>query len=81
MSLFKKRRGWLSLTTLLVSLKFALYIYNKHIYQVFVSPHITIIMHETSMQENNMGIIGNNIRIMSKFLKVLEGILGKVSAY
>ena len=61
---FKERQGWLSLAILLLSLKFAQYIFNKiDTYKVLVSLDVHKYVPETLMQKNNMGTIGNDMRI------------------
>ena len=60
----KNRPGWLSLTMLLVSVKFALYSYvhqNWYISSFCFSRRQYV--PETLMQKNNMKIIGNDMRI------------------
>ena len=66
MSQFKKRRGWLSLTILLVSLKFAQHSYlqqNQYISSSCFSRYQYV--SETLMQKNNKNnnIVGNEMRI------------------
>ena len=61
MSLFKKRRGLLSLIILIVSLKFAQNNYLQHNSSSCFSRCQYI--PETLIQKSNMRIIGNNMRI------------------
>ena len=64
MSQIKKRQGWLSLIILFGSLKFAQYIYNKTNTYISISCFSRCqYVPETLMQKNNMGIIGNDMRI------------------
>ena len=63
MNEIKKRWGWLSLTILLVSLKFAQYIYKKTNTWSSSCFSRSQYVPETLMQKNNMGIIGNDMRI------------------